>query len=312
MLNIVNRDAIDILRNIYENSSMGIRDLAANLGKSTKTVVSAARVFEKLGFISYDYVKFREIGRPKTILNLTRTGKDFLRLSRLLDEQSEGLLESNDLGQYFQFMGVDPLEAIDCLEKYYISGLFALLGQTYDFIPAVKSIYIVVDPSKKDDMNLIACWFSQDYKFIPCFQPIEEPEEIAASSGERNGMYEVKEVNCLEKDQNVKLKVAVIERAIVDCIADYELDPGAAEQAMYILLENRYLDYEKLKEIAEQRGRDTVSRIGFIFNFANEILYGKSSPYRFPETFPSDINYDETNSFTVEVKGAIARIFNLA
>lgn len=208
-------------------------------------------------------------------------------------------------------LGVDPLEAIDRLEKYYISGLFALLGQTYDFIPTVKSIYVVVDPSKKDDMNLIACWFQENYKFLPRFQPVEETEEMVTSSKDEDRVYEVKEVNCLEKDRNIKLKVAVIERAIVDCIADYKFDPGATEQAVYVLLENRYLDYDKLKEIAGRRGRDTLSRIGFIFNFANEIVYGKSSPYRFPEKFPSDINYDEANSFTVDVKGAIARIFNL-
>jgi len=312
MLNVINKDAIDILQGISGNSSLGVRELAKSLGRSTKTIVSAARTFEKLGFVSYDRMKVGEVGRPKRVFKLTKAGKDFLRFSRFLTMQSEGLLASGDLSRCYQFMGLDPLEAISRLERYYISGLFALLNQTYDFIPSVKSIYVIVDPSRKDSMDLISNWFSDDYRIISRFQPVKESEEATTLGEDRNRLYEIKEVNCLEKDETIELKVAITERAIVDSIADFELDPGAAIQAIYILLENRYLDYTKLKDFAEQRGKIVLSRTGFIFSLANEMLYRDRPFYRFPETFPTDVEYDEVDPFTVQVKGAIIRVFNLS
>jgi len=309
MLKIVNRDAVDILRGVSRNSGLGVRELARLLSKSTKTIVSAAETFEKLGFVSCDHMKVGEVGRPKSVLKLTKTGRDFLRFSRLLNLQGEGLLASGSISRCYQFIGLDPLEAISRLEKYYVSGLLALLDQTHDFIPSVKSIYIVVDPSGKNDMNLISNWFSDEYRFTPRFQPLGG--ETSASGEDRNKSYEVREINCLEKDGTVELKVATTERAIVDSIADFELDPGTAIQAIYILLENRHLDYTGLREIAEKRGRAALSRIGFIFNLANEMLYGSRPSYRFPETFPTDMEYDEENPFTVQVKGAVIRVFNL-
>jgi len=312
MPNIINTDATDILQSISRNSSLGVRELAKSLCKSTKTIVSAARTFEKLGFISYDYIKAGEVGRPKRVLKLTKTGKDFLRFGRFLNMQSEGLLVSGNLSQCYQFMGLDPLEAISRLEKYYVSGLFALLGQTYDFVPSVKSIYVVVDPSRKDGMVSISNWFLDDYRIISRFQPVKEFEEATTLDEDRNKVYEIKEVNCLEKDKTIELKVATTERAIVDSIADFELDQGATIQAIYILLENRYLDYTKLKELAEQKGKVAVSRTGFIFNLANEMLYRNRPFYRFPETFPTDLEYDKVDPFTVQVKGAIIRVFNLS
>ena len=137
-------------------------------------------------------------------------------------------------------------------------------------------------------------------------------EEATTLGEDRNRLYEIKEVNCLEKDKTIELKVAITERAIVDSIVDFELDLGAAVRAIYILLENRYLDYTKLKDFAEQRGKIVLSRIGFIFNLANEMLYRDRPFYRFPETFPTDLEYDEADPFTVQVKGAIIRVFDLA
>jgi len=301
MITLINTDATDILQSISRNSGLGVRQLAKSLSKSTKTIESAARTFENLGFISCDYMKVGQVGRPK----------HFLRFSRFLNMQSEGLLGS-DKSQYYQFMGLDPLEAISRLQKYYVSGLFALLGQTYDFIPSVKSIYVIVDPSRKDSMDLISNWFSDDYRIVSRFQPVKEFEEPTTLDEDRNKAYEIKEVNCLEKDKTIELKVATTERAIVDSIADFELDRGVAIQAIYILLENRYLDYTKLKDFAEQRGKVALSRIGFIFSLANEMLYGDREFYRFPETFPTDLEYDERNPFAVCVKGAIIRVFNIA
>ena len=293
-MEVVNETTTNVLQAISSRPVAGVRDLAEALGMSTKTVVAATGSLEKQGLIEYGYVKTSGRGRPKKTARLTKAGLDLLRLSRILEESP------GDLTQYYRLMGLDPLEAVGRLEGYYLTGLIALLDRALDFIPQPKTISLVVDPSEEGKAAEIVGWFSDRYRFILRSRPLDGTDTI----------YEDRELGCLERPGTVRVKVATLERAIADSLADFEEDPGAALQATYILLEDRYIDYDKLKEFAAQRGEPTLSRIGFIFKYANQTVYSESSQDRFPERFPTDLASVEI-SFTRMVRGAVARIFNL-
>jgi len=255
------------------------------------------RGLERSGLIEYEYAKTGGRGRRKKTAGLTKAGLDLLRLSRILEAEKPP--SSTDLTLYYRLMGLDPLEAVSSLEKYYLTGLLAFLDRALDFIPKVEIVTLIVDPSEIVRVERIAGWFSDNYRFILRPQPLDSSDSL----------YEVKEMGCLERAGTVRVKIATLERALTDAVADFEADPGAALQATYILLEDRYIDYEKLKEFAEECGGSTPSRIGYIFNYANQAFY-TDPERRFPETFPSGAAGEDA-PFTRMVMGAAARVFSL-
>jgi len=298
-MEVVNRTATTILQTISSRPLAGVRDLAETLDMSTKTVVAATRSLEKQGLIEYEYINASGKGRPKKTAALTKAGLDLLRLSRILEaEESQ---PSGDLTRYYRLMGLDPLEAVGMLEGYYLTGLFPLLDRALDFIPRVETISLVVDPSEKGRAGEIAGWFSDKYRFILRFQPLNGSDSL----------YEGREFGCLERAGTVKVKIATLEMALADALADFKEDEGTALQATYILLEDRYIDYDKLKDSAAQRGKPALSRIGFIFKYANQTVYPETPQNRFPESFPADIASGEETPFTLMVRGAVAKVFNL-
>lgn len=302
-MDIANRSAVIILQSISDRPGAGVRDLARSLGMSTKTVVAATKSLERQGFITYDYVKAGRRGRRKKTAQLTKSGRDILRLFRVLDMRKKEPRSSSDLTSYYQLMGLDPLEAIGSLEEYYFSGLLALSDRTFDFIPKVRSVELIVDPSERGRTETIAKWFSDEYRFTYRFQSLD--------GADTDGVYEIKEMTCFEKPETVKINVATVEKALVDGLTDFAMDRELVTQAIYILLEDRYIDYDKLEWFATKRGEPAPSRIGLIFEYANQTLYPDSPQYWFPENFPTDMKLGEDNSFTDMMRGATARVFNL-
>ncbi|MEM2793119.1 MAG: hypothetical protein QW511_00530 [Candidatus Methanomethylicia archaeon] len=187
----------------------------------------------------------------------------------------------NTVDSYEFIIGKNLIEAISSLNRYYVSGLFAVKGLIMDFV-IPEGLLLIVDNMEKEKAYKIREWFKGIYRVDVVVRNIDSAYYIPA-------------------DDILPYNRAIVEQAIADSAALFNLDPYNNIEVILLVL-YRYVDNDVLIKALEEWGDEAKYRVWLT------LLTGRSLGFPYTTDMFKPLKYCRDKFFEFLLASRVPRV----